>query len=654
MTRVYEARSRYTRATVTREWRDTSRWPACSTAHLTADERLCMLRLRQITRDWLAFQPIAKQLKKAGVTHKHFLVMVNRALSINLLTGQILGWAGFLPGVMRKDYERKAPTSGAQPPGLAGSLALCFKHVPGLKKALVRRILKRGKGPHEPRVSKADIHRDFIARCEAAGLGAEDWPFNARFEGRRTIERFVDKVLQENFERGVRARQGDDAASKLRTGTGEETLIRAGMPYDVGQMDAHRLHLIGTVGLTDPDGLIEWVPIERISILPIADAKSSVVAGYAVVIRRECNGGDMLDAGYSVIVPWRPRKLCVSALKYPDDGGLPSGVIPELAGCGFGIICIDGALVGLGQDMIETLAGRFGCALNWGPIGRWDRRALIERIFCALEEQGFVRAPSSTGSNANDPRRQDAGKAAVEARIHFQVLLDIIDVVIAHYNAAQNEGRYGHKRLDILRQYVERPELGFWAPKLPPTDGQHPELNLTVSWGRVRGSKRRPYTKYERVEYSNKTLADSPELIGEWVARHVDRHNVRDVELFDEKGRPLDTARARWPWSEHDHSLEMRKQVNRRIDDGRIVKQHNVDYLKATFDQLKAEARADARRTRHGTSRAGTILAREQQLRGPAAGVPAGTVRLATPVSRPTPPTRPPRRYGGPGSSAHR
>ena len=503
-------------------------------------------------------------------------------------------------------------------------------------------------------VSKAAIHQDFIDRCETAGLGPQDWPFNTRFEGRRTIERFVDKVLLENYERGVRARYGADAASKLRTGTGEDTLIRARMPYDLGQMDAHRLHMIGTVGLLDPDGLIEWVPIERLTIVPIADARSTTIAGYSVVIKRECNGADMLDAAYSVVVPWRPRKLCVSALKYPDDGGLPSGVIPELAGCGFGIICIDGALVGLGKDMIETLAGRFGCALNWGPIGRWDRRALIERIFCALEEQGFVRAPSSTGSNANDARREDPGKAAVEARIHFQVVLDIIDVVIAHYNAAQNEGRYGHRRLDILRQYVKRPDLGFWCPTLPPVDALHPELNITVDWGKVQGSKRRPYTKYQRVEYTNTTLAERPDLIGEWVARHVDRKNVRYLDLFDDKGLPLQKVRAGFPWSEYDHSLEMRRQVNRRIDDGRIAKQHNKDYLKAAFDQLNAEARADARRTRHGTSRAGTLLAREQQLRGPLPGAPAGTVRVVEPATRPAPPPRHPRRYGGPGSSAHR
>lgn len=654
MTRTYQSRSRYTRATVPEELRDTSRWPAAGTSHLRADKRLRIMRLRRITRDYLEFKPIAHQLKRAGVTHKQFLKMLNRALSRHYQSGRILGWAGFLPGVLRKPYTRHADTSGAKPPGLAGALALCFNRVPGLEKALVQRILKRSTGPHEVRVSKADLHKDFLRRCTTAGLEADDWPFNTRFEGRRAIERFFEKVLLENYERGVRAQQGLDAASKLRTGTGRHSLIIPSMPYDLAEMDAHRLHLIGTVGIADPEGLIAWVPIERIQLLLIGDGKSTAALGYAAVIRRECNGNDMLDAGYSVIAPWRPRELCLSSLRYDEGGGLPSGVIPELAGCGFGILCLDNALSGLGKDMIETFAGRFGCALNWGSIGRWDCRPLIERIFCALEELGFVRAPSSTGSNANDPRRDNPGKAAVEARIHFQVILDLIDLQLARYNIAQSEGRFAQRRLNLLRQYVERPALGFWCPKLPPTDGLHPELNISVHWGYVRGCKRRPYTKYERVTYTNTTLANSPELIGQRVARHVNRNNIRDLELFDALGTPLGAVRAAYPWSEHDHSLEMRKQINRRVDDGRIGAQHNQDYVKDALDQLKAEARGDARRGRHGTSRAGTVLAREHQLNGLVQSARPGTVSAGTPSPRPPPPVRRPRRYGGPGRPSAR
>lgn len=649
MTRAYHSRSRYTRATVPKELRDTTQWPSANTSHLSVAERLRIMRLRKITRDYLEFLPIALLLKQAGVTHKQFLKMLNRALSREHQTGQILGWAGFLPGVLRKPYTRTADTRGAKPPGLAGSLCLCFKRMPEMKKALVRRILKRPKGAHEVRVSKADLHKDFIARCKAAGLGSDEWPFNTRFEGRRTIERFYDKVLLENYERGMRAQHGADAASKLNTGTGEDSLIIPGLPYDLAEMDAHRLHLIGTVGITDPEGLIEWVPIERIQLLLIGDGKSTAALGYAAVIRRECNADDVLDAGYSVIAPWRPRELCLSSLRYEEGGGLPSGVIPELASCGFGILCVDNALIGLGSDMIESFAVRFGCALNWGAIGRWDRRPLIERIFCALEELGFVRAPSSTGSNANDPRRENPGKAAVEAHVHFQVILDLIDLQLARYNIAQSEGRYAQKRLNILRQYVERPELGFWCPKLPPADCLHPELNVSVNWGYVRGCKRRPYTKYERVMYTNTTLANSPELIGQPVVRHINRNNIRDLELFDKHGAPLGTVRADYPWSEYEHSLEMRKQINRRVDDGRIDAQHKQDYVKDALNQLKAEARADARRRRHGTSRAGTVLAREDQLNGLVRGTQPGAVSAPAPAVRPPPPVRPPRRYGGPG-----
>ncbi len=112
MTRAYHSCSRYARATVPQELRDTTQWPAANTSHLSTAERLRVIRLRKITRDYLEFLPIAHQLKQAGVTHKHFLKMLNRALSRDLQTGQILGWAGFLPGVLRKPYTRTADTRG--------------------------------------------------------------------------------------------------------------------------------------------------------------------------------------------------------------------------------------------------------------------------------------------------------------------------------------------------------------------------------------------------------------------------------------------------------------------------------------------------------------------------------------------------------------
>jgi len=108
-------------------------------------------------------------------------------------------------------------------------------------------------------------------------------------------------------------------------------------------------------------------------------------------------------------------------------------------------------------------------------------------------------------------------------------------------------------------------------------------------------------------------------------------------------------VRADYPWSEYEHSLEMRKQINRRVDDGRIDAQHNQDYIKDALSQLKAEARADSRRGRYGTSRAGTVLAREDQLNGLVHGTRPGTVSAPAPSVRPPPPVRPPRRYGGPG-----
>jgi hypothetical protein len=58
------------------ELRNTTRWPAASTHHLDGDGRLRMMRLREITRGYLGFRPIAHKLKRAAATYRHFPLAV--------------------------------------------------------------------------------------------------------------------------------------------------------------------------------------------------------------------------------------------------------------------------------------------------------------------------------------------------------------------------------------------------------------------------------------------------------------------------------------------------------------------------------------------------------------------------------------------------
>jgi len=617
MTRVYRPRSTYTRGTVPPQHRDCAQWPLVDISGLSEAAQEQFVNLQVAANEYLHFRPVDTWLALAHTSHRTFLDLLNRALLVNARTGGIIGWAGFLKGALRKPYTRKADTSGAQRQGLSGALQLCFQRVPGLERELVGKILKKPRnGPHEARIAKRQLHNAFIRACSAAGLGPMDWPFNTRWEGRRAIERFFDHVLLDNYERGVRTRQGEALASKLDTGTGVPRLFVPQLPYDGAEMDSHTADFIGCVGIPAPNGLIEYVPIERMQLLLIVDWVTANILGFAAVFRRQCNADDVLDAGYSVSTPWQPRELVLSAYQYEPGGGLPSGVIPELAGCGFSMLCIDNALINLSNTVLDRVVPRFGCAVNWGPVRKWMRRALVERIFRALEELGFSRLPSTTGSHPKDSRKErNPAETAVKRRIHFQVILDLVDLEIARYNARSSEGRFGLKRLGMLRQFVDCPEFGFRPPKLPMPDVLHPDLNITIDRAYVRGAHERPYTSFLRSKYTSPLLAHTPELINQPIIRHIKREAIQTIQAFRETGEPLGTLVCSEPWRRYPHSIELRRQILRLVDDERIDQQHGQDFVSAALHWLNQQARADGKRSRLAPSKAATALAREQQLK---------------------------------------
>lgn len=631
MTRAYTRRSEFTRRNVPPELRDCMSWDPVDTSQLSDDDRVQFQNLQVAANEYLQGRPVKKWLGFAGVTHGEFLRKLNRAL-LRTATGGIVGWVGFLKHAVRLPYRRTKSTSGKNPKGLAGALHSCFNRVDRLEATLLAAILKRPSyAPHEARIGKNDLHRLFLTLCKEGGLGSADWPFNTRWEGRRSIARFFDEALQRFYAQGVRSRAGESAASKLRTGTGHPRLMRPEFPYDLVEMDAHALHMIGSVGLPLPDGMIEYVPIERIQLLLIADARSGLILGYVAVIRRECTSDDILDVVHAVLSPWQARSLCLSVHQYDEGAGLPSGVVDGIANCGFAMLCVDNALINWSNVIFDRVVPRIGCAVNWGPVNSWMRRPLVECIFSALERLGFCRMPSSTGSHPKDARRDRAERHARELKIHFDIVLDLIDLEITRFNIQSSEGRFGVKRMDVLRQYLLRPELGFMAPTLPVADAQHPDLDVTVDISYVRAKNENPYTKFCRTRYRSPGLTHAVDLIDHQIVRHIKRSNVRMIEAYRLNGQRIGTLTAEWPWSEYDTTLELKRQIFRLVDDGRISAQHNVDYVRDGLNLIHAQARADARRKGRLVSRAGTMLAREQQQRGPASGGP-GTVEPPPPA----------------------
>lgn len=74
------------------------------------------------------------------------------------------------------------------------------------------------------------------------------------------------------------------------------------------------------------------------------------------------------------------------------------------------------------------------------PVATPHRRPIIERFFRTLEEKGFHRMPSTTGSNINDIRRNGEKDAVKDIGFHLKEISEIAEIIISEYNLQPHQG----------------------------------------------------------------------------------------------------------------------------------------------------------------------------------------------------------------------
>lgn len=603
---------RLTRKTLPSAFARHQDWVEIDLGSLDAREAERASRWMKALSTYLDGRPVAELLRAMKSTHGELLRLLNRCIEFGD-DGQLWGWRALIPNACRIGYTRKAPV--VRPDGCSGALAQLFAGNPGIKIALDTAI--RGKStPYSIReacIRPKDLHRLFISECKRANVGPDNWPFNTTYEGRRTIDRYLRRALETADSPTLANHVGEVAASKRRTGTGKERFDLARAPFDVAEMDPHRIDLIGAVGLPTPLG-IKWLPIERLQLILICDVASQCVIGYAVAIRRECDSFDVLLAARCLTQPWKPREITLSSMSYAEGAGLPNGVIEGLEAVGIGVLKVDNALVLKSKSVVERFTSRLGCAVNWGPVRHWERRPIVERIGGLLQQSGFQRVICTTGASPTDPRRKNPTAKAIKYRMQVSILLDLIDISIAGFNVTESEGCFGLSRLDVIRQAIDGTGARFFTPHLPDMTARVPDLEIHLVTAVIRGSVakgRRPYITYHRARYTNPVLARSSNLIGTKVTLHVPHGDIRVIRCFLPSGEALGALIVMGPWAKTPHSLEDRQLINSGIAKAKIDRQHDEDPVAALHRGLGEEALREAKKKKAPkVSKSATTLSR--------------------------------------------
>jgi hypothetical protein len=545
-------------------------WPDFVLEQIEKESHEHVLAKVDAIRRYFSNEPVAKIARITGIPNSDLPRLAKRCLMPSS-DGRIMGFRALLPYSRLKDYERTAAERTKFPEeqgGQAGALSRLLGKFPELEDTLVKHIRQDAKLQQVPehKLRPRDLHRIFIKLLNDKGLPKTDWPFTTKFLGKRSIERYMRRILDCNFYRTVATRESQEARAHLSVGTGHEAFLSYDEPYAAVEIDAYSIESHLCVLLQTPEGTETDVLLERLWLIAAVDRFSSAILSYTVVYRSEVNADNVLAVIRDAATGrWTPRELTLGGLTYPPGAGLPSGVIAGAQGAIWTSTLLDGALAHLSRAVHERARRALGFAINWGPVGHFERRPTVERTFNQIAKDLFKRLPSTTGSSPKNGRADNAEQKALRHRIRAADVEELLDVTIAQHNAMPSEGTSSMSPLEVLRYFLEDPRRPFLVRRLPLRVAQSARTLAIKEIATVRGgykTGRRPYVQVDRVHYSSPVLSNAGHLVGKSLTLEIDEDDMRQVRAFLSNGAELGILKAHGKWGVTKHSRRTRRAIN--------------------------------------------------------------------------------------------
>lgn len=543
-------------------------WPSVLDAEFDEERRAQFRAQAEAMRLYFSSVPVAEIEQRTGVIRTSLPRLAKRCLQL-ADDGRIQGFRACIPYSRTGSYTRKSQLPHCPPSergGMVGALGVILKRFPDIEQLLVQYIKNEAKrlAVPEHKLRPCDLHRIFLRCVEEKGIAKNEWPFTTKYRGLRSIQQFMNGILDRHFARSATVREDSAARAHLSVGKGISSLLSFDEPYDAVEIDAYKIEAHVTVAFQTPEGVETDLRLDRLNLIAVVDRFSSAVLAYTVVYRPEVNADDILRViRHAASGTWIPMELTIPGLRYPDGGGLPSGVIDGAQGALWSATMFDGALAHLSAAVHARARAALGFAINWGPVAHFERRPNVERTFNQIARTLFKRLPSTTGSNPQSGRADEAERKAIEHRIRASEVEQLLDVTFAQHNATPSEGLSYLSPLEAIRYFMERPER-FECRKRPA--GIAAEAGFSqYETAIVRGSRsagRRPYIQVDRVRYTNNVLASSGHLIGARLLLEVDEDDMRQVKAYLPNGAELGVLKAHGKWGLTKHSRRTRKAIN--------------------------------------------------------------------------------------------
>lgn len=496
-----------------------------------------------------------------------YCLITTRCLKIHP-DGSIYGWRGLVPNLRIEPYTRKHKVVvDPKGRGASGAMQSLLDLNPDLRKAFDKRILAVPRDDTlTERHTRQGLWRWFLEQLTERGYKIRnDWPFNTENCGYVSVCRYVNAVLMANPAKGAMVEGGIDAFRKLKSGDGVDRPVH--QLFQRVEMDAHKLDGRFCVLLPRGDGIYVERIVHRLWVIVLLEIISRAIIGYYFSYRYEISKNDVLRAIKRALTTWRPRLLAFGDIAYREGAALPSGHAEKYVGVCWDETSVDGAMAercGHVRGVLKDLVGSqlIEPATGFSVRRAKDDRPYIETFFNRLASGGFHRLSNTTGGKPQDKRGANPDKVAIASRFQVEYAEDLLDVLIANYNASSHAGLGDRSPLEYLDFLVSRPG------KCSLRYADRGEVERLLSYRKtcsVRGSLvegRRPYVNFSNAEYHGDILGQRFDLIGKkiWVENHIE-YDARVALAYTIKGESLGVLRAAPPWHGTPHSLEVRAAI---------------------------------------------------------------------------------------------
>jgi len=549
---------------------DLEHWPAIDPLALPAERGALYLRRERAIRLYLEGATDVQIKAACGMGRgQAYRLLTERCLKPHP-DGRIQGWRGLLPHARVKTYERTAPLAlNAWSGGAVGALQWVFESPAGrgFEDKLRERILGKRADLEASRRPRMAVFRWFLAELRERGFERRgEWPFTVEKRGYVTLARYIDRVLAEHPARARELIGGQEAVRKARAGDGTRRPPLA--PFERVECDAHKLDARMVVLVPSPHGGTEPRMIHRLWVVVLVEVASRAVLGYHLSLRRECAAEDVLRAVRCALMPWMPRDLQFSDAAYVPGAGLPSYRFPQLVGACWNEFSVDGALANICgrvenvlRDVVDTRIVKPQAPGSYSSRRSKDDRPFVESFFGRLAAGGFHRLATTTGSSPANKRGADPDAAAMATHFQVEYAQELLDTLIANYNATPHSGLGYRSPLEQLEWLLA---VDTWTPRLAEPAAVRRLVGTRKLCTLLGGIKtgRRPHFHFANARYSAEWLCLRTDLLGQAFWLQLDNEDdARFATVSTQQGLFLGAVRAAPPWHLTPHSLFVRAAI---------------------------------------------------------------------------------------------